>query len=65
MLFLDFFEYSNILLKFLFIYLFMHACMLFRTAPVAYGGSQAGGLIRATSASLCHSHSNAGSKLHL
>ena len=35
----------------LFIYLFL----LFRAAPVAYVGSQARGLIRATAASLCHS----------
>ena len=31
----------------------------------AYGSSQAGGQIGATAASLCHSHSNAGSELHL
>jgi len=29
---------------------------------MAYGGSQARGLIRATAAGLCHSHSNAGSE---
>ena len=33
---------------------------LFRAAPSAYGGSQARGQIRATVASLHHSHSNAG-----
>ena len=40
---------------------------LFRAAPVAYGGSQAGGPIGAVAASLCHSqsHSNAGSQLCL
>ena len=32
---------------------------------MAYGGSQAGGQVRATAASLHHSHSNAGSKLRL
>ena len=32
---------------------------------MAHGGSQAKGLIRATAASLGHSHSNAGSKPHL
>ena len=36
---------------------------LFRAAPAAYGGSQAGGRIRATAAS--HSHSNATSELCL
>ena len=33
--------------------------------PVAYGGSQARGLIQAVDASLSQSHSNAGSELHL
>ena len=36
---------------------------LFRAAPVAYGGSQARSLIRATAAGLWHSHSNARSEL--
>ena len=36
---------------------------LFRAAPMAYGGSQAGGQIRATAASYSHSH--AGSEPHL
>ena len=31
-------------------------------APMAYGGSQARGLIGAVAADLCHSHSNAGSE---
>ena len=31
-------------------------------APMANGDSQAGGLIRATAASLCHDHSNTGSQ---
>ena len=39
--------------------------LLFRAAPVAYGRSQARGLIRATAARLRHGHNNAGSKLHL
>ena len=34
-------------------------------ASVAYGGSQARGLIRATAAGLPHSHSNARSEPHL
>ena len=37
----------------------------FWTTPLASGGSQAGGLIGAVAAGLCHSHSNTGSKLHL
>ena len=36
-----------------------------RAIPVAYGGSQARGLIRAVVTSLCQSHSNAGSETHL
>ena len=38
---------------------------LFRATPVAYGGSQARGLIGAAAAGLRHSHSNAGYELHL
>ena len=34
-------------------------------APAAYGGSQARGLIKAVAASLCQSHSNAGSEPRL
>ena len=33
---------------------------LFRAAPMAYGGSEARGLIGAVAAGLCHSHSNMG-----
>jgi len=36
-----------------------------RAAPVAYGGSQARGLIGAVAAGLRQSHSNLGSKLRL
>ena len=36
-----------------------------KAAPVAYGGSQARGLIRAVAAAIHHSHSNTGSKPHL
>ena len=36
-----------------------------RAASVAYGSSQARGLIGAAAASLCHSHSNAKSRLSL
>ena len=45
-------------------YLFIYFC-LFGDAPTAYGASQARGLIGAVAAGLCHSHSNAGSELHL
>ena len=37
----------------------------FSAAPMAYGNSQARGLIGATAAGLCQSHSNTRSKLHL
>ena len=39
--------------------------LLFRATLVAHGGSQARGLIRAMAAGLHHSHSRAGSELHL
>ena len=42
-----------------------HLFFFFLTTPEAYGGSQARGRIRAAAAGLHHSHSNAGSKLHL
>ena len=35
-----------------------------RAAPMAYGGSQARGLIRAVATGLHHSHSNGGSEPH-
>ena len=37
----------------------------FGATPIAYGNSQARGLIRAAAAGLCHSHGNAGSELSL
>ena len=40
-------------------------CVLFRAAPVAYGGSQARGPIGAIAAGLHHSHSNSRSEPHL
>ena len=49
---------------YLFIYLFLSFCLL-RAAPVAYGGSQARGLIGAVATSLHQSHSNAESEPHL
>ena len=36
-----------------------------RAGPVAYGDSQARGLIRAVAAGLCQSHSHMGSEPHL
>ena len=44
--------------------LFFFSC-LFRATAMAYGGSQARGLIRAVAAGLNHSHNNARSKPHL
>ena len=44
---------------------FFFFVFLFRALPVAYGGSQARGPIGAVAISLRHSHSNAGSELHL
>ena len=46
----------------LFIYLFIY---FFRAAPITYGGLKGRGQIGATAAGLYHSHSNAGSQLHL
>ena len=45
--------------------LFLSFFLLFRAAPKAYGSSQARSRIRDVAASLCHSHSNAGSEPHL
>ena len=51
-------------IQYFFIYLFV--CFVFsRATPMAYGGSQARGLIRAIAAGLYQSHSNAGSEPHL
>ena len=46
---------------FFFFWLFVFS----RAASVAYGGSQARGLIGAIATGLCQSHSNAGSESHL
>ena len=54
---------SELRLKTLFIYLGFFA--ISRAALLAYGGSQARGLIRAVAAGLHHSHSNTGSELRL
>ena len=51
---------------YLFIYVFIFCLFaVSRAVPAAYGGSQARGLIGASAAGLCHSHSNARSKLRL
>ena len=49
-----------------YIYLFIYLGFLFfpRAAPVAYGGSQARGPVRATAAGLHHSHNYSGSLTH-
>ena len=46
------------------LFFFFFLC-LFRAAPMAYGGSRARGLIGATAASLCQSHSHSRSKPRL
>ena len=50
---------------FVFLFFLFFFVLLFRATPSAYGSSQARGQIRATAASLHHSHSNTGSKLGL
>ena len=48
-----------------FVCLFVCCCLLFRATLAALGGARARGQIGATAAGLCHSHSNARSKLCL
>ena len=49
-----------------FVFVFFFGLFAFSSAaPMAYGGSQARGLIGAVAAGLLHSHSNAGSELRL
>ena len=50
---------------FYFIYLFFCLFAFSRATPVAYGDSQARGLIRAVATGLCQSHNNVGSAPHL
>ena len=50
---------------YLFNLLLLFFCLLGLHLTEAYGGSQARGPIGATAARLHHSHSNAGSELHL
>ena len=42
--------------------IYIYIFCIFRATPMAYGGSQANGQIRAVATGLCHSHSKAGSK---
>ena len=49
----------------IFVIPFFFFFLLFLATLEAYGGVQGGGQIRDVAAGLCHSHSNAGSKLHL
>ena len=53
---------ENCLFIFYFFYFYF---LLFRAAPMAYGVSQARGLIRAVAAGLCQSQSNARSEPRL
>ena len=50
---------------FFFLFLSFFFVLLFRATPVAYGDSQASGLIGAVAANLHYSHSNVGSELRL
>ena len=52
---------ANVLRGWCFIFIFI----FFMVAPAAYGSSGARDWIRAAAASLCHSHSNAGSEMRL
>ena len=52
--------YMNVYILFIFLFF-----LFFRAAPVAYGGSQARGQIRAVAAGLHHSHSKARSEPRL
>ena len=46
-------------------FILFYFAFIFRALPVAYGGSQARGLIGAIAAALHHSHSNTRSEPHL
>ena len=65
-LFLFLFFLPSLHLGFVCLALGYFVCLFaFRAAPVTHGGSQARGQIGAAAASLCHSHSHAGSKPRL
>ena len=51
------FSFVSLFIIYLFIYLFIYFLLFRAKPPMAYGGSQARGRIRATAASLRHSHS--------
>ena len=53
------------MLNYYYYYYYYYYYCLFRAVPAAYGRSQARGPIGAAAACLHHSHSNAGSELHL
>ena len=57
--------FTGVLYFFFLFFLFFCLFAFSRAAPVAYGGSQARGLIGAVAAGLCQSHSNAGSQPRL
>ena len=57
---------DNIVMLYLFFFLFVFVFFaISRAAPVAYGGSQARGLIGAVAAGIHPGHSNVGSELRL
>ena len=59
-------EKATLPLLFIFLFYFYFYFFVFsRATPVAYGDSQVRGLIGAVAASLCQSHSNAGSEPRL
>ena len=60
-------NYINVTIYFLFILFYFIFCLIAIcwAAPMAYGGSQARGQIKAVAAGLHHSHSNVGSEPHL
>ena len=63
--FLDFSSFRFLCLPALWFFFFFYLFVLFRATPVAYGGSQVRGLIRAVAVGLRQSHSNARSEPHL
>ena len=63
---INYLEVCQVHIKCLQVFLFFCFFLsFFRAAPTAHGGSQARGQIAVVATSLRHSHSNAGSKLHL
>ena len=58
-------QFLNYFLIFIYLFIYLFIYCLFRATPVAHGGSQAMGRIRAAAASLRRSHSNARSKQSL